>query len=110
MHTGWHEIEALRNRDVALYSDLLIHDMGDELADNRPDGSADGHEWRTAPLWDAHRLRVPGRDLLLLHDGRAHNVDEAVRFHGGEAAAARDAYLAMPVDDKAALIDFVESR
>jgi CxxC motif-containing protein (DUF1111 family) len=111
MHTGWHEIEALRNRDVALYSDLLIHDMGDELADNRPDGSADGHEWRTAPLWGMRIAReFLGGDLLLLHDGRAHNVDEAVRFHGGEATAARDAYLAMPVDDKAALIDFVESR
>jgi CxxC motif-containing protein (DUF1111 family) len=111
MHTGWHEIEALRNRDVALYSDLLIHDMGDELADNRPDGSADGHEWRTAPLWGLRIAReFLGGDLLLLHDGRAHNVDEAVRLHGGEATSARDAYLAMPVDDKAALIDFVESR
>jgi CxxC motif-containing protein (DUF1111 family) len=111
MHTGWHEIEALRNRDVALYSDLLIHDMGDALADNRPDGSADGREWRTAPLWGLRIAReFLGGDLLLLHDGRAHSVDEAVRLHGGEATSARDAYLAMPVDDKAALIDFVESR
>jgi CxxC motif-containing protein (DUF1111 family) len=85
--------------------------MGDALADNRPDGSADGHEWRTAPLWGLRIVReFLGGDLLLLHDGRAHTVDEAVRLHGGEAAAARDAYFAMPVDDKAALVDFVESR
>jgi CxxC motif-containing protein (DUF1111 family) len=111
MHTGWHDIMALANRDVALYSDLLIHDMGDALADNRPDGSADGHEWRTAPLWGLRIAReFLGGNLLLLHDGRAHSVDEAVRSHGGEAAAARDAYLAMPAEDKAALVDFVESR
>jgi len=111
MRTGWHEIEALSNRDVALYSDLLVHDLGDALADNRPDGSADGHEWRTAPLWGLRIAKefLAGR-LLLLHDGRAHSVDEAVRLHGGEATAARDAYLAMPAADKADLIDFVESR
>jgi CxxC motif-containing protein (DUF1111 family) len=51
-----------------------------------------------------------GGRLLLLHDGRAHSVDEAVRLHGGEASAARDAYLAMPTADKADLVDFVESR
>jgi len=111
MHTGPHEIEALANRDVTLYSDLLIHDLGDALADNRPDGSADGHEWRTAPLWGLRIAReFLGGRLLLLHDGRAHSVDEAVRLHGGEAAAARDAYLVMRTDDKAALVDFVESR
>jgi len=111
MRTGPHEIEALANRDVALYSDLLLHDLGDALADNRPDGSADGHEWRTAPLWGLRIAReFLGGRLLLLHDGRAHSVDEAVRLHGGEASAARDAYLAMPVADKTDLVDFVESR
>lgn len=111
MRTGPHEIEALANRDVALYSDLLLHDLGDALADNRPDGSADGHEWRTAPLWGLRIAReFLGGRLLLLHDGRAHSVDEAVRLHGGEASAARDAYLAMPVTDKTDLVDFVESR
>jgi CxxC motif-containing protein (DUF1111 family) len=109
--TGSHEIEALSNRDVALYSDLLLHDLGDALADNRPDGSADGREWRTAPLWGLRIAReFLGGRLLLLHDGRARSVDEAVRLHGGEASAARDAYLAMPLSDKTALVDFVESR
>src|SRR6185503_10951214 len=111
LHTGSHEIETLANRDVALYSDLLLHDLGDVLADNRPDGSADGKEWRTAPLWGLRIAReFLGGQLFLLHDGRAHTVDQAVRYHGGEATAARDAYLAMPASDQAALVDFVESR
>lgn len=111
MHTGQHEIEALSNRDVTLYSDLLLHDLGLGLADNRPDGDADGQEWRTAPLWGLRIAReFLNGQLLLLHDGRAHSVDEAIRLHGGEAAAARDAFLAMPAADRAALIDFVESR
>ncbi len=111
LHTGPHEIEALANRDVTLYSDLLLHDMGDGLADNRPDGSADGKEWKTAPLWGLRIAReFLGGQLFLLHDGRAHTVDQAIRLHGGEATAAHDAYLAMPVQDQAALQDFVESR
>ena len=111
LRTGWHEFEPVRNRDIAIYSDLLLHDMGDALADNRPDGSADGREWRTAPLWGMRVVRefLSGR-LLLLHDGRATSVDEAIRLHGGEAVAARDAYLAMPATDRAAVVEFVESR
>jgi CxxC motif-containing protein (DUF1111 family) len=111
MRTGIHEIEALSNRDVTLYSDLLLHDLGPALADNRPDGDADGQEWRTAPLWGMRIAReFLNGQLFLLHDGRAHSVDEAIRLHGGEAAAARDAFIAMPPADQAAVIDFVESR
>ena len=110
-HTGPHEIEAISERDVAIYSDFLLHDMGDALADNRPDGDADGREWRTAPLWGLRIAReFLNGELFLLHDGRAHSADEAIRLHGGEAAAARDAFLAMPAADRAALLDFVESR
>ena len=111
LRTGPHEIEALSDRDVTLYSDLLLHDLGAALADNRPDGSANGQEWRTAPLWGMRIAReFLNGELLLLHDGRAHSADEAIRLHGGEATAARDAFLAMSPEDKAALIDFVESR
>jgi len=111
LHTGTHEIETLANRDVTLYSDLLLHDLGDALADNRPDGSADGREWRTAPLWGLRVAReFLNGQLFLLHDGRARSVDQAIRLHGGEATAAHDAYLAMPASDQAALVDFVESR
>ncbi|HEU4724141.1 MAG TPA: di-heme oxidoredictase family protein [Candidatus Eisenbacteria bacterium] len=111
IRTGTHEIEALSDRDVALYSDLLLHDLGDGLADNRPDGSADGREWRTAPLWGLRIAReFLNGQLFLLHDGRARSVEEAIRLHGGEATAARDAFAAMSDDDRAALLDFVESR
>jgi CxxC motif-containing protein (DUF1111 family) len=85
--------------------------MGDGLADNRPDGDADGHEWRTAPLWGLRVAReFLNGQLFLLHDGRAHSVDEAIRLHGGEASGARDAFLTMSAADQAALLDFVESR
>ena len=111
LRTGAHEIEALADRDVALFSDLLLHDLGDGLADNRPDGGADGHEWRTAPLWGLRIAReFLNGALFLLHDGRARSVEEAVRLHGGEAAGARDAFVAMSADERAALLDFVESR
>jgi len=109
--TGPHEIETLSNRDIHVYSDLLLHDLGEELADHRPDGSADGSEWRTAPLWGMRITRefLKG-ELFLLHDGRAHSVLDAIRLHGGEASAVRDAFLALPSEDQSALIDFVESR
>jgi CxxC motif-containing protein (DUF1111 family) len=111
LHTGVHEIETLADRDVALYSDLLLHDLGDGLADNRPDGNADGREWRTAPLWGLRITReFLNGSLFLLHDGRAHSVEEAILLHGGEATAARDAFAAMTPDERAALLDFVESR
>ncbi|HET9952446.1 MAG TPA: di-heme oxidoredictase family protein [Candidatus Eisenbacteria bacterium] len=111
LRTGAHEIEALADRDVTLYSDLLLHDLGDGLADHRPDGSADGLEWRTAPLWGLRITReFLNGSLFLLHDGRARSVEEAIRLHGGEAAAARDAFAAMTGDERAALLDFVESR
>lgn len=111
MRTGTHAIQALTAHDVTLYSDLLIHDLGPGLADNRPDGSANGSEWRTAPLWGLRIAReFLNGELFLLHDGRAHSVGEAIALHGGEATAAHDAFLALPAADRAALVDFVESR
>ena len=111
LRTGPHEIEALAERDIYVYSDFLLHDLGEELADHRPDASASGTEWRTAPLWGLRITRefLQG-ELFLLHDGRARSVGEAIRLHGGEAAASRDAFLALPTGDQSALIDFVESR
>jgi CxxC motif-containing protein (DUF1111 family) len=111
LRTGPSPIGALDDKPVALYSDLLLHDMGDELADGRTDGSANAREWRTAPLWG---LRVAPKflngDLFLLHDGRARNVEYAIELHGGEAATSRKAYRAHRDDDRTALLDFVESR
>ena len=111
LRTGVTSIAALSEVDVALYSDLLLHDMGDELADHRADGSANGREWRTTPLWGLRLMEafLDGQ-AFLMHDGRARSVEEAILLHGGEAAAVRTAYSALNASDKAALLDFVRSR
>lgn len=111
LRTGPSVLPALSNREVRMYSDLLLHDMGDALADRRPDGSANGREWRTPPLWG---LRLMSRFLdgkgLLMHDGRARTVEEAILLHGGEAARARQLFIALSDDQKRKLLAFVESR
>ena len=111
MQTGSNPIQALAFKPVTLYSDLLLHDMGDALADNRPDGQATGREWRTTPLWGLRLMReFLNGEAFLLHDGSAGSIEEAIVRHGGEAQAARDAFVGLPADDQAALLDFVESR
>ena len=91
------------------YTDLLLHDLGDGLADNRPEGVADGREWRTPPLWGIGLTQIVSGHTQLLHDGRARNIEEAILWHGGEAQAARDGYAALPKAEREALIRFVES-
>lgn len=91
------------------YTDLLLHDMGDGLADNRPEGMASGSEWKTPPLWGIGLTQVVSGHSQLLHDGRARNTLEAILWHGGEAQAARDKVVGMPKADRAALIRFVNS-
>jgi CxxC motif-containing protein (DUF1111 family) len=109
--TGPSPIPALSGRTVRLYSDLLLHDMGDALADNRADGQATGREWRTTPLWGLRLMRsFLNGQALLMHDGRARTVEEAILMHGGEALAARTAFSQLTAAQRAALLDFVESR
>lgn len=91
------------------YGDFLLHDMGEGLADNRPEGQANGREWRTAPLWGIGLTKTVSDHTFLLHDGRARNVEEAILWHGGEAQAARDGYAALSADERTALIAFVNS-
>ncbi|MBI2242091.1 MAG: c-type cytochrome [Magnetospirillum gryphiswaldense] len=91
------------------YTDLLLHDMGEGLADNRPEGMASGSEWKTPPLWGLGLTKVVNGHDFLLHDGRARGALEAILWHGGEAQAARDKVVAMPKADRAALIRFVNS-
>lgn len=111
LRTGESPIAALAHRPVRLYSDLLLHDMGEELQDGRGDADADGREWRTAPLWGLRVMRdFLAGDAFLLHDGRARTVTEAIEYHGGEAAAAREAFRSLAPAERAALLDFVESR
>lgn len=91
------------------FTDLLLHDLGEDLADGRPDGLATGREWRTAPLWGLGLIgRVNGHDRLL-HDGRARGFAEAVLWHGGEAEAARDAFAGLERRDRDALVAFLAS-
>ena len=91
------------------YTDLLLHDMGEGLADNRPESRATGREWRTAPLWGISlNAQVTGVESYL-HDGRARTLLEAILWHGGEAEAARDAVIALPTEDREALIAWLQS-
>ncbi|WP_174822871.1 di-heme oxidoreductase family protein [Ruegeria arenilitoris] len=91
------------------YTDLLLHDMGEGLADNRPEARATGREWRTAPLWGIGLTQRVSGHTQFLHDGRARSLLEAVLWHGGEAQAARDTVVSMPKPDRDALIRFLES-
>ena len=111
LRTGKGVLSAISNRDAELFSDLLLHDMGDALADNRPDGSATGREWKTPPLWGLRLMRkFLNGQVLLLHDGRARSFEEAIMLHGGEALRSRNAFAALTHEQRRALLDFVESR
>jgi CxxC motif-containing protein (DUF1111 family) len=91
------------------YTDLLLHDMGDGLADGRDDFEANGREWRTAPLWGIGLLPKVSGHSELLHDGRARNVTEAILWHGGQAEPSREAFRAMSKADREAIARFLES-
>ena len=107
--TGAHEIEALSSQTIYPYTDLLLHDMGPELADGRPDFGADGQEWRTPPLWGIGLVETVNGHTMFLHDGRARNLTEAILWHGGEGAAARDVFKALTKEEREALIRFLNS-
>lgn len=91
------------------YSDLLLHDMGEDLADHRPEGDASGTEWRTPPLWGIGLTPTVTEFPSYLHDGRARSLLEAILWHGGEAAAARQKVIEMRTDERAALLAFLGS-
>jgi len=91
------------------YTDLLLHDMGDELADGRPDFAAGPRDWRTPPLWGLGLSQVVSGSTAMLHDGRARTVSEAILWHGGEAQGSRAAFRGMSREDRDALVKFVEA-
>jgi CxxC motif-containing protein (DUF1111 family) len=99
----------LRFQLIWPYSDFLLHDMGDGLADGQTVGEADGKEWRTPPLWAIGLTKTVSGHQAYLHDGRARTLEEAILWHGGEAAAARDAYAHLAEQDRRTLIAFLES-
>ena len=105
-----HRFAELRNQTIAPYTDLLLHDMGPDLADTFPQGQASQQEWRTAPLWGLGLLQSINPNVRYLHDGRARTIEEAILWHGGQAAAARDRFKALSADDRQKVIDMVKSR
>ena len=100
---------AVSHQTIHPYTDVLLHDMGPDLADGRPDFLASGSEWRTPPLWGIGLLPTVSDHTLLLHDGRARGFAEAILWHGGEGEAAREAFRTMSAEDRAALVRFLES-
>ncbi|MEC7986145.1 MAG: di-heme oxidoredictase family protein [Myxococcota bacterium] len=104
-----HPIESLRNQTIHPYSDLLLHDMGDELADGFHSHLATGNEWRTPPLWGLGLQETVNGHTRLLHDGRARNVTEAILWHGGEAKASREHFRALSHKKRTDLLNFLQS-
>lgn len=99
----------LSGQKIHPYTDLLLHDMGEGLADGRTDGLATGREWRTPPLWGIGLQEAVNGHTRLLHDGRARNVEEAVLWHGGEAVSAQERYVRLRREDREALLAFLKS-
>lgn len=108
--TGPNNIPQLDRKAANLYSDLLLHDMGEGLADNRSEGEATGTEWRTTPLWGTRLVGdFLGGEEFYLHDGRARSLHDAIILHGGESQASTDRYNSLDAADQQALIAFLKS-
>ncbi len=110
MKTGVSDIKALSEIEFHPYTDLLLHDMGAALDDGYTEGSAGTAEWRTPPLWGLGlSANAQGGSIFLLHDGRARSIEEAVLLHGGEAENSRNAFQQLSVQERNAIIQFLES-
>jgi CxxC motif-containing protein (DUF1111 family) len=96
-------------KTFAPYSDFLLHDMGDALADNRHEFLANGREWRTAPLWGISKYLAKSPNPEFLHDGRASTIVEAILWHDGEAKNSKQAFTRLSKQNRQLLIQFVES-
>ena len=99
----------LENINIKPYSDFLLHDMGEGLADNRPDFLATGREWRTQPLWGIGLIPTVNDHSFYLHDGRARNIEEAILWHGGEAENSKQAFMNLSATEREHVINFVNS-
>ncbi|HSI27878.1 MAG: di-heme oxidoredictase family protein [Methylophilus sp.] len=102
-------IALLNQRTIRPYTDLLLHDMGEGLADRRPDFTANGREWRTPPLWGIGLAKKVHPDAGFLHDGRARNLQEAILWHDGEGKTAKERYRNFSREERALLLLFLES-
>jgi len=88
---------------------MLLHDMGDDLADNRTDFLASGNEWKTRPLWGIGLTNVVNNHTNFLHDGRAKNITEAILWHGGEAQNSKNKFKQLSTKDRNDLLKFINS-
>ena len=95
------------NQVLHPYTDMLLHDMGDALSDNRPDGLANGKEWRTAPLWGLGLQKRVNGHTFLLHDGRARNIEESILWHGGEGENSKNKFKSLNQQERQQLLDFL---
>ena len=114
-HTPRHEtsedypLRPMRAQVIFPFTDLLLHDMGEGLADNRPDGEATGREWRTPPLWGIGLVETVNGHTMFLHDGRARNLEEAVLWHDGEARQSLDYFVGLSSEERESVIMFLRS-
>lgn len=109
LRTGAHELAAVAHQTIHPFTDVLLHDMGEGLADGRPDFEGSGREWRTAPLWGLGLLHTVNGHELLLHDGRARGIAEAILWHGGEADRAAKKFRGLSKRERDTLIEFLRS-
>lgn len=110
MTTASYPDPELSNQEFHPFTDLLLHDMGKDLADKRAEFSARGSEWRTTPLWGlGFSRRLTNKKINYLHDGRARTIEEAILWHGGEAAQTREIFEYLTKDERAALLAFLNS-
>lgn len=103
------DLPFLSNQKIQPYTDLLLHDMGEGLADNRPDFEADGREWRTPPLWGIGLTQVVSGHSNFLHDGRARNLQEAILWHDGEAKSAKESFKKLSKKEREQILYFLSS-
>lgn len=107
--SGVTPVSVVQGQKIHPFTDLLLHDMGDGLADGRSDFQASGTEWRTRPLWGIGLTETVNPLAGYLHDGRARSLEEAILWHGGEAESQKEAFRSMSAADRAALIAFLKS-
>jgi len=107
--TGQAQLAEISNQEFHPFTDLLVHDMGEGLADNRPDFEANGREWRTQPLWGIGLTYDVGALDTHLHDGRARSLAEAILWHGGEAEGPREVFRNMDKAQRGELLAFLGS-
>jgi len=108
--TGYSAIQGLAYQTIQPFTDLLVHDMGPGLDDGYTEGDAKTSEWRTTPLWGLGLAPgVQGGTVYLMHDGRAHSIQQAIQMHGGESAVSSANFSKLSSTDQAAVVKFLQS-